>query len=241
MPLLDHFHPPMSQECPWEGVHSDWASSMARQLNRKLPPKHFRAVPHISFGGRLEIDVATIERGRAPETQGGGVATAVWAPARPTLELGVDFVDLDVFEIQVFEQETGNRLVAAVEIVSLANKDRPAHREAFVTKCASYLAEGVSLVIVDVVTARTANLHRDLLDLLRLPAQDNGRELAGLYAVAYRTFTSSGKGRLQAWEEPLAVGKPLPTLPLWVTPELVLPLDLETSYRETCDGLRLPG
>ena len=60
-----------------------------------------------------------------------------------------------------------------------------------------------------------------------------------LYAVAYRTFTVKKKGRVQVWEEPLALGKPLPTLPLWISPELALPLDLDASYRETCEGLRL--
>ena len=34
MPLLDHFHPPLSVERPWEGMHSTWASTIATQLNQ---------------------------------------------------------------------------------------------------------------------------------------------------------------------------------------------------------------
>ena len=30
---------------------------------------------------------------------------------------------------------------------------------------------------------------------------------------------------------------PLPTLPLWLTPTLGVPLDLEQSYEKTCDDL----
>jgi len=130
-------------------------------------------------------------------------------------------------------------LVAAVELVSPANKDRAEHREAFVIKCAGYLQQGVSVVVVDTVTARSANLHRQLLELLNISTEANGRELPDLYAVAYRTFTVKKKGRVQVWEEPLALGKPLPTLPLWISPELALPLDLDASYRETCEALRI--
>jgi hypothetical protein len=240
VPLLDHFHPPLVQERPWEGVHSDWASSIVRQLNRKLLPERFFAIPHVSFGGRLEIDVATVEQdaGQA-SSEAGGATTAVWAPPRPTLETEVDFVDLDAVEIQVFNQDAGLRLVAAIELVSPANKDREAHRQAFVVKCAAYLGQGVSLVVVDIVTARTANLHRELLELLKLTGEGNGREFPDLYAVSYRTFTSARKGRLQAWEEPLGLGKALPVVPLWIGPEQVVPLDLEASYRETCESLRI--
>jgi hypothetical protein len=35
----------------------------------------------------------------------------------------------------------------------------------------------------------------------------------------------------------LAVGRPLPTLPLWLTDVRVIPLDLEQSYEQACDDL----
>lgn len=37
-------------------------------------------------------------------------------------------------------------------MTSPANKDRPAHHEAFVSKCETYLQAGAGLLIVDVVT-----------------------------------------------------------------------------------------
>ena len=167
MPLLDHFHPPLIGKRPWEGVHSEWAGAIARQLNRKPLPERFFAIPHIHFGGRVEIDVATVEYDtlQTSSEEAGGTATTVWAPPRPTLETEVDFVDLDVIEMRVYDEKEGLRLVAAVELVSPANKDREEHREAFAVKCAAYLQEGVSLMVVDVITERTASLHRQLLDL----------------------------------------------------------------------------
>jgi hypothetical protein len=34
-----------------------------------------------------------------------------------------------------------------------------------------------------------------------------------------------------------AIGQPLPTLPLWLTQDLVVPLDLERSYEQVCSDL----
>jgi hypothetical protein len=42
-----------------------------------------------------------------------------------------------------------------------------------------------------------------------------------------------------AWEQPLTIGQPLPTLPLWLNDELAVALDLEESYEETCRVLRI--
>ena len=35
------------------------------------------------------------------------------------------------------------------------------------------------------------------------------------------------------------IGSPLPTLPLWLTESLYVPLELETTYENTCRGLRI--
>jgi hypothetical protein len=37
----------------------------------------------------------------------------------------------------------------------------------------------------------------------------------------------------------LALGHPLPTLPLWLADDLPVPVELEASYEETCRVLRI--
>src|ERR1022692_4508241 len=146
MPLLDHFHPPLIEERHWESMHSAWANAIVMQLNDSVLPADFFAELHIKIGVPVEIDVATLEQDhRAEAEQNGGVATAVYAPPKPALVLPVDFSDLDTFEIEV-RQEGGRTLVAAIELVSPANKDRRTHRQAFVRKCASYLQEGIGVI-----------------------------------------------------------------------------------------------
>ena len=44
MPLLDHFHPPLSEMRKWEGFHSQWTSSLAAQLNAGPLPVPLTAV-----------------------------------------------------------------------------------------------------------------------------------------------------------------------------------------------------
>jgi hypothetical protein len=59
------------------------------------------------------------------------------------------------------------------------------------------------------------------------------------YAVACRWVPCGTGHRLEAWNRRLAIGDPLPVLPLWLTEELAISLDLEASYEQTCRDLRI--
>jgi hypothetical protein len=152
-----------------------------------------------------------------------------------------DFAHLDSYEVRVYRDLGGAELRAAVEPVSPANKDRDGSRRTFSAKCAGYLKHGIGVVIVNVVTARSANLHRELFEVLEVK---NRRVLwespTGLYAVAYRAVTVRKRPRVEAWPEPLALGRALPVLPVWLDLDLYVPLSLEESYVATCRSLRIP-
>jgi hypothetical protein len=237
MPLRDHFHLPWSEHNPWEGFHSAWVNTMVRHLNGNLLPRRYRAIPQVHLGPFVETDVATFDQEPQPDpmghasTNGGQVAWS--AEAVQTLE--IELPAQDVFEVRIHDDRHGMRLVATIELVSPGNKDRPEARQAFVTKCAAYLQEQVNVVIVDVVTSRHANLHHELLAQLGFP---NGA-YSDLYAVSYRNRKEQRKWHLDFLPLPLILGAPLPTMPLWLASNLSVPLDLETSYEETCQVLRI--
>jgi hypothetical protein len=243
MPLLDHFHRPWKLLRPMEGFHSTWASALAQRLNHGwLPPHHF-AIPNVRLGNRLEIDVANLGENGAvttgsatPPAAEGTTATAVWAPPKPTQSGPVDFTDLDLFEVRVFDEQDTPRLVAAIELVSPANKDRASHRRAFVVKCASYLAQGVGVLVVDIVTSRSGNLHDELLQLLEFTPETPLGPVGDLYATSYRT-TAGERGRLDVWAEKLAVGTTMPVMPLWISEERSVAVTLEEAYAAACDML----
>lgn len=238
MPLLDHFHPPLSQRRHWDSFHGAWAEAMAISLNQSLLPDQFVAEARIKLGGQIEIDVGTFaEEGTPPSAESGGVA--VWAPPKPLATAPLAFQDADLFEVQVFSEEEGPRLVAAIELVSPANKDRPANRRMFAVKCASYLQSGVSVIVVDVVTERSGNLHGELLQLLQVPITTPGQGAHDLYAAAHRAVSAPQGLHLETWAHLLSLGDALPTLPLWLQPDLCIPLDLDASYQAACVARRI--
>jgi hypothetical protein len=214
-------------------------------LDGKLPERYV-AEPRVHLGASFEVDVATYDQDQtdpatAVETDGGGgVATAIWAPPLPTLAVATDLPDLDEYEVRVYDTRPGRRLVAAVELVSPANKDRPEHRRACVAKCAALLLDNVCVAIVDLVTTRTANLYSDLIDLLGVTDPSLPDEPTPLYAVARRWARTADASLLEAWSHPLEIGRPLPTLPLWLAETVSVPLELESSYEATCRILRFP-
>lgn len=238
MPLLDHFHPPLRGPRHWEGFHHVWAANIAQHLNREVLPADFFAESEISLGPSLEIDVANLEVKNGHEGSGSRMGTAVWAPAKPALSFAVDFSRLDVCAVRVYEDLGGPQLRATIELVSPANKDRPGSRRTFAAKCAGYLKQAVSVIIVDVVTERTANLHADLLDVLEV-TQAAWESSTQLYAVAYRPVPVQNQQRVEVWPEVLALGQGLPVMPLWLRSDLCLPLQLEETYATTCEGLRI--
>ena len=83
-------------------------------MNRELLPAEYYAIPNVQLDGQVEIDVATLERGGVTAADGTTVATAVWAPPRPTLVTPIDFAHLDVFEVQVLQEFGGPQLRAAI-------------------------------------------------------------------------------------------------------------------------------
>ncbi|HSU65667.1 MAG TPA: DUF4058 family protein, partial [Tepidisphaeraceae bacterium] len=219
MPLLDHFHPPLSPVRRWESFHARWAGAISDALNANLLPKDYFAEIQSHVGSRVEIDVATLHDERANEREGteagaGGVATLKarpWSPPAPAMSMAAIFPDS--IEVLVYNTEAGAIVVAAVELVSPGNKDRLETRRAFAAKCATYLQQGVGLIVIDVVTDRSANLHNELINLLDA---GQGYEIsdADLYAVAYRPVRRLEGGRIDVWPAPLSLGKPLPLLPL---------------------------
>jgi Protein of unknown function (DUF4058) len=237
MPLRDHFHSPLKDECPWESFHSAWTNAMVIRLNREVLPDHYRALPQTHMGTPVEIDVVTVRVREEQQPTGNGATTAVWAPPQAKLAVEVDFADQDNFEVLI--QDQSRRVVAAIELASPANKDRPSNRRDFAIKCASYLRNRVAVIIVDVVTERRNNLHHELMELLKMPAPMADAPSSALYAVAYRVREEEDRHLLELWPEALALGETLPTLPLWISGETAVPLELEATYLSTFEALRI--
>jgi hypothetical protein len=237
MPLRDHFRPPLSNTSSWEELHGGWPMVIVQQLRKLLPPGYV-AGPKVHSGSEVEIDVATFEKDRdsAGSETNGGVATAVWLAA-PAVRVETELPDDDEYEVRVYDASRGRRLVAAIEIVSPANKDRPEKRNAFVGKCAALMRKGVAVSIIDLVTTRQFNLYAELMAFLGYPDPTMKVDSPHLYAATCRWLVREPPAVLESWSHALSVAKPLPQLPLWLAEALVIPLDLEQSYEQACRDL----
>lgn len=233
MPLLDHFNPPLSRTHLWRAFHGAWAAAIARLLNQGVLPPGYYAVPFVDSDGPVEIDVAALQELGSQNSEDGGS----WSPAAPALAVEIEPTTEVSVRVDVLTDDGDPRLAATVELASPRIKDRASARRAFAAKCARNLRRGSGLVVVDAVTTRRGDLHAAILD--SLGAQPLGAKPAGPSATAYRAIVSGDRCELQAWPSTLTVGRPLPTVPLWLDAELAVPLDLEASHAAACSDIRI--
>jgi hypothetical protein len=137
MPLRDHSLAATWKRTSWEGFHGAWPAMIVQRLVRHLPAE-YAAEPRVELGTYPDVPPSA----------------------------GVALTKQYEYEVRVFDQRRARRLVAAVEIVSPANKDRAENRRAFVAKWAALLQHGVCVSVVDVITAHKFNLYTELLAML---------------------------------------------------------------------------
>jgi Protein of unknown function (DUF4058) len=223
MPLRDHFRPPVSKRSSREGFHGGWPMRIVEELAPRLPDG-FMAEPRVHLGSYYEINICTFEQYEVGERGSGsvrqssvGIATAPQALPMPTLTLDAEFPEQYAYEVLIFDIERDRRLVAAVEIVSPFNKDRPESRQLFVAKCFNLLRQDVRLSIVDLVTIRQFNFYTELLAMLGRCDPAMSAPVPPIRAVTCRKRKVGRQTKLDSWSHPLAVSQPLPSLPVWLS------------------------
>jgi hypothetical protein len=213
----------------WDGVHNIWIVELLRCIKPRLP-KGYRAyissTPALAVGAPLEKpDVAV--RHWLPEPPP--------APAEPVAETA-PFPEPDIQTATLtLDPQTAvyvalhNRLVAAVELVSPRNKDRPSSRAHYLARYLGYLHEGANLLLVD-IHRRPAGFS--FADALAAEMQLQHESLPPPLAVSYRVGgpAASGGRLIDIWRRALVVGQPLPTMPLPLSTTQTIQIDLETTY-----------
>src|SRR5262245_51966470 len=120
MPLLDHFHPPLSLSRGWSALYAVSAVALCDSLNARLPSPRFLPEVEVSIGREFKTDVAEFEV--PPDLVIGEPAVArATAVAFP-----------EEVAVRVYDFRAGRTLVGVIELISPANKDRPDTRRAFV-------------------------------------------------------------------------------------------------------------
>lgn len=219
--------------------HQTWSVRLADALNEGHLPQGISAMVEQRAGRKIP-DVLAIEMGvdefpAVDEIGQGGMAVA----EKPTATI------TERFEREIYG-EIGNsivlrhhlgRIVAVIEILSPGNKESRSAINELVQKTCDLMRAEVHVMIVDLFP----------------PSQ---RDPQGIHKLIWDDFQQkdfefpSGKDRMvmsyeggpevAAYLEPLAVGDPLPEMPLMLPRELHIKVPLESTYMRSWELLPQP-
>jgi hypothetical protein len=227
MPLHD-----WTDRSGWEGVHHLWITELLRWVKPRLPAgyrAYIGSAPTVAVGAPAERPDVHVrqwpEEPAPPATPPQSPAAGATAPEEPDEEIAVAAIDPGT----ALYVESRGLLVAAVELVSPRNKDRPIARATYLARYVGYLLEGVHLLLVDV---HRRPLAFSFADRIAQELQITQPPCPAPLAVGYRVGGPAATGGriLAIWRRPLVVGAPLPTMVLPLTVETAVPVDLEQTY-----------
>lgn len=221
--------------------HGGWIIELRHALNAGLLPRPYYAQTE-QFLGPMNPDVLTLQAPdptRPAHAEGPPGATAL-AEAPPRVSLTVQAEPPLYTRAQrslVIRQGSGHRVVALLEIVSPGNKSNRTALRTLVDKAAGALAQGCHLLVIDLLPPgpRDPNgIHGAVWseicdDSYRQPAD---RPLTLASYVAGLPVT--------AYVEPVAVGQPLPDMPLFLEPEWYVSVPLERTCEAAFRGVPWP-
>lgn len=209
--------------------HQTWTIELRNALNAGVLPAGYFALAKQILGGPTP-DVATLSHCPESDTLAAGGGAVAIAEAAPRARF-ITSAEPDLYARKANRIVVKHRLghvVAAIEILSPGNKDSRHALRSFAAKAEGLLRQGISLLVVDLFppTPRDPQgIHKAIWDEIReepfeLPA-DKPLTVAAYCAGLPHT----------AYVEPVAVGDPLPPLPIFLDPDTYVPAPLEETYQ----------
>ena len=219
----------------YHNFHYRWIAAIIDRLNSGLLPPDFFAMAE-QIIGRPETDVVALQtrsRPESPTERNGGVAVSTSRPqTRFVMPLEVERYAQMANRIAI-HHELGE-VVAVIEVVSPGNKDRRHSLRAFVEKAVDLIRQQVNLLILDPFPPGAHDphgIHRAIWneftdEPFELPI-DKRLTLAAYQVEPTKT----------AYVETIAVGDPLPEMPLFLYDEHHINVPLEETYQTTWNVL----
>jgi hypothetical protein len=226
--------------------HHALIEQIKRDLNAGILPTGYYAMAEQVAGG-LGPDVLGLHKPQlaATEAGNGGVRSArggaggtLVAPPKVRIVAETDPGHYPRKQSLVaIRYVSGRRVVAVVEVVSPGNKRTRQALDQFTRKAGEFLDQGIHLLIVDLLPPGRFDpngIHGVIWDYIA--AKDFVRPAdKPLTVTAYESDLVT-----RAFVEPLAVGDPLPDMPLFLEPGQWVAAPLERSYQTTWHTLPVP-
>ena len=223
----------------FHAFHVAWIPEIQKALNGGLLPEGFYALAE-QHTGRAIADVLTLHAGPAAPVQSmppstGGTAVAE-APPKVSRRQAVEPSLLGRRRTLAIRHVSGHQLVAMLEIISPANKDRPRSAQEFAEKAAVALESGVHLLLVDLFPPGPYDPQG--MHALVLQELNPSGEAYDMPADRPLTLASySAAPVVEAYLEHLALGAVLPEMPLFLHPERYVNAPLEPTYQAAYRGM----
>jgi hypothetical protein len=220
--------------------HVAWLPEIRKALNGGLLPQGYYALAE-QHAGRAIADVLTLHASPVPPEplplppDTGGTALAE-APPRVRWRETVEQAALTRRRTLAIRHVSGHRLVALLEIVSPANKDRARHVEDFAAKAVEALDLGVHVLVVDLFPPGPHDpygMHGAIHQ--RLEQSDEASELPADEPLTLSSYVAGPQ--VEIYREQVAVGAALPEMPLFVRPDRYVNVPLERTYQAAYEGV----
>ena len=227
----------------WHSFHYSWIAEIKRSLNGGVLPEGYYAeaekpappvVPDVlTFQEASDEIMGDLDEDDGYGGGGVAVATAVVAPPRMRLQhtASPDTLVANLPRTIAVRHESGDRLVALLELTSPSNKDRPQTAAAFANKAAAAIASGVHVSIIDLLPPPRHDAPHGLIPKAAEAAGLGDPADLGVPAdkpLMVAAFDADRPPTLHA--EPLAVGDALPDLPVFLRPGRHVPVPLASTY-----------
>lgn len=212
--------------------HQTWITHLAGDLNRGLLPADYYAMAE-QRAWSIFPDVLTLRAPSPPDRDdggpSGGAVSVAQAPPKASLVMTPDEHKIQRLRQNrlVIRHVSRHQVIAIAEIVSPANKDREESVADFVEKSVEILDREIHLLIVDLFPPGRhdpAGIHGAIWSRFSAEEYESPPDKP-LLAVGYQAG-----GLPTAYLEPLGVGDPLPTVPLFLTPRRYVNVPLAPSY-----------
>jgi len=214
--------------------HNAWLIRLADALNGGLLPPGFFAMTDQRTGVYIPDVVTLTTASRSVASGAPGTTLAEPRADRKAVSHGIRRARVRNRVVV----RTTRRVVAAIEVVSPANKDGPQSRGEFVGKVSEMVQSGVHAAVVDILPR--GKHDPDGIHPLVWSELDDGEPPAPPPPDRPVTFVGYRAGiPVEAFVNYTAVGQPLPEIPLFLEGDAYVNLPLEATYTTGFD--RLPA
>lgn len=215
----------------FHAFHLAWLGQLQANLNGGLLPAGYYALAEQHAGASIP-DVLTLHTSPAADglrpPANGAVATVTKTRPRVQRKLAAKASPKERRRSLTVRHVSGHRIVALVELVSPANKDRKRSVTEFVNKLIAAIQLGIHVLLIDLYPPGrhdSSGMHGAVWDRFD---PDEPYELPAERPLTLAAYAAAKVP--VAYIDHLAVGDILPEMPLFLTRDRYVTLPLEPSY-----------